>query len=206
MNNKNFFIVVMILGMVSIFGFNSYLPARFDSVLKIKVADFPKTIGVWISTDIPLSERDYQILETRNLFVRDYKNHKGDSVYFYLVYSEDNRKVSHPPEVCYMGSGVSIVDKSPVQMTNSIKATKMVVEKADSRQLVVYWYKAGNLYTDKYLKQQIKIVTDRMFGRRTSGALIRLSTYIKNNDPEATLNLIKSFCAQVVPLLERYIP
>ena len=206
MNNKTFIIVVCILIGISIIGLIAYLPVRFDVALKIKVADFPKRIGEWVSIDIPLSEHDYEILETRNLIMRDYKNKRGDSVYLYIVYSEDNRKATHPPEVCYMGSGVTIVDKLPLQITDSIKATKMVVEKSDSRQLVVYWYKAGGLNTDKYLKQQIKIVTDRMLCKRTSGALIRVSTDIKENKQEAALTLLRSFCSQIEPLLAKYAP
>lgn len=206
MSNKTFIIVIFILALVSIIGLASYLPARFDIASKVRVADFPQTIGEWASTDIPLSQLEYEILETTNLFVRDYKNAKGDSVVLYIVYSEDNRKVSHPPEVCYMGSGVSIVDKSSVQISNAIQATKMIVEKGDSRQLVVYWFKAGKLYTDKYLKQQIKIVTDRMFGKRNAGALIRLSTEIKDNNQDAALELIRLFCSQIEPLLAKYAP
>lgn len=206
MKNKAFIIVIFVLTLVSIIGLASYMPARFDISSKVKVADFPKTIREWTSTEIPLSKRDYEILETTNLFVRDYKNPKGDSVVLYVVYSEDNRKVTHPPEVCYMGSGLTIVNKSPVLISNAIKATKMIVEKNDSRQLVAYWFKAGKLYTDKYLKQQIKIVTDRMFGKRTSGALIRLSTDITDNNHDAALSLIEGFVEEIEPLLVRYVP
>ena len=169
MNNLKFVVVFLILIVAIIIGFNSYLPERFDSSTAIKVTDFPMTIGDWNATEMKLSERDYEILETRNLFVRDYKNSKGDSVYLYLIYSQDNRKVSHPPEVCYLGSGVTIADKSPVTINNHIDATKLILEKADVRQMVVYWFKAGKMYTDHYLKQQVKIVTDRIFGKRTSG-------------------------------------
>jgi len=206
MNNKTFIIVICISIIVSIIGFSSYLPARFDISSKIKVSDFPMQIDDWKATEIPLSKRDYEILETRNLFVRDYKNKKGDSVILYIIYSEDNRKVSHPPEVCYIGSGVTVVDKSLVQISNDIKATRMIVEKKDSRQLVVYWFRAGSLNTDKYLKQQIKIVIDRILGKRTAGALIRLSTDIKDDNQEVALSLIKAFCGQIEPLLAKYIP
>lgn len=206
MKNKTFIIVIVILVIVSAIGFASYLPSRFDAALKTKVADFPQTIGEWSSTEIQLPERDYQILETRNLFVRDYKNSENDSVYFYLIYSEDNRKVSHPPEVCYMGSGLTIVNKNVIQLTDSIKANKMIAEKADSRQMVVYWLKAGDLYTEKYLTQQIKLAVDRLFGKRTSSALIRLSTDIKNDDEGAAFELIQSFARQIEPLLSKHIP
>lgn len=207
MNNKSFFIVISILIVVAIISIAFYLPVRFDSAVKIKVADFPKTIGEWTSTDIPLSERDYEILETKNLIMRNYKDGKGDSLILYIIYSEDNRKVTHPPEVCYMGSGVTIVNKSPFQINRSIKATKMLVERGDFQQLVIYWYKAGNLNTDKYMEQQIKVVAGRIFGKRTSGALIRLSTDLKDNiDEKKALSMIESFCAQIEPLLAKYVP
>lgn len=206
MNNKNFIIVVVILIIVSITGFLAYLPTRFDKAMKIKVADLPKTIDEWTATDIPLHEYDYQILETRNLVMREYKNQKAESIYLYIVYSEDNRKVAHPPEVCYMGSGATIVDKSVVQVTNSIKATKMLAETGNSRQIIVYWFKVGAFNTDKYLNQQLKIVFNRMLGKRTSGAMIRVSVDVKENNQEAALVLLKSFCKEIEPLLARYVP
>lgn len=206
MNNKNFYLITGILIIAGALALVSYLPARKDIALKIKVSDFPGTIGEWSSIDLPIEEETYQILETRNLFIRDYKNKNAESVYLYIVYSEDNRKVSHPPEVCLLGGGITIVNKDTLQITDSIRVNKLIVEKADSRDMVIYWYKAGGLHTDKYLKQQFKTVTDRIFGKRTSGALIRLSTDIKNNDYEAALRLIKSFISQIEPLLTKYIP
>jgi EpsI family protein len=206
MTNRTFLIVSVILAIVAAISLSSYLPARTDAALKVKVANFPKAIGQWQGTDMPVTEQDYAILETRNLFVRDYKNKAGESVYLYLIYSEDNRKVSHPPEVCFLGSGMTITDKSPIQISNRIKAIKLMVEKKDLREMVVYWYKAGNLYTDNYLRQQLKVVLDRTLRKRTSGALIRLSTIMRDDDQEAALKLIRSFAGQIEPELSRYIP
>lgn len=206
MNNKIFIIVTCILALAAAVSITSYLPARTDIALKIKVADFPKAVGDWTGTDMPIDELTYRILETRNLFIREYKNPEGEKIYFYIVYSEDNRKVSHPPEVCFMGSGATIAERSKVQITDSIKATRMVTEMVDSRQLVVYWYKAGSLSTNKYLKQQLKIAMERMLGKRTSGALIRVSTDIKGDEQDSAVGLVKSFCVQIEPLLAKYIP
>lgn len=207
MNNKTFLIATAILSVVAVFGFITYLPTRIDSSSKINVTEFPKKIGQWSSTDIPISESDYEILETRNLIVRDYKNPKGESVQLYLIYSEDNRKVSHPPEVCYMGSGVTVADKTQTRISDSVTANKLLVEKEHARQLVVYWYKAGGLNTDKYLQQQLKVVADRTFGKRTSGALIRMTFDLtKDKDQDYGLNLIKSFYAEIAPLLDKYVP
>ena len=204
--NKNLIIVSVILTIVAIISIASYLPARKDAALGVKVADFPKQIGEWVGTDMPIDERSYEILETRNLFIREYKNPQGDIVYLYMIYSEDNRKVSHPPEVCLLGSGITIADKTTIQLSAAVKATRLVVEKADTREEVIYWFKAGNLQTDKYLTQQLKIVIDRLSGKRTAGAMIRMTSSIKDDNEKATIDLMKSFYAQIQPLLERYIP
>lgn len=207
MNNKTFIIVISILIVVSIVAIFSYLPTRFDGSLEVLMSNFPQTIGEWKSTDLPLSKRDYEILETKNLIMRDYKNKKGDSVLLYIVYSQDNRKVSHPPEVCYMGSGASIIEKTVFKITDSISATRMLTEEATGKQqFVAYWFRVGNLNTDKYLKQQLKIVCNRMIGKRTSGAMIRISTDIKEKDQKAALTLIKVFTSQIEPLLAKYVP
>ena len=206
MKNSTFIIVTIILALVAVIVLASYLPTRVDIALKTKVADFPMTIGQWKGTELPLSDLDYKILETKNLFVRDYKNTAGQTVQLYVVYSEDNRKVSHPPEVCYMGAGVTIIDKSLIDLTPTIKAMKMIVEGKDYRQMVVYTFKAGDTYTAQYTKQQWKVVIDHLFGKRTAGALIRFSTNIKDDNQQTALRLIKSFCSEIEPLLAKHMP
>lgn len=206
MKNKNFIIVTVILIAAAIISGIAYRPPRQDIALKTKVANFPMQIGEWAGKDIPLSENDYRILETRNLILREYKGKKGESVYLYIIYSEDNRKVSHPPEVCFTGSGATIVNKEQILLTDKINATKLIIEKGNERQAVVYWYKAGSLNTDNYLQQQFRVVMDRALGKRTSGALIRISANIKDNHEAAALGELKKFSALIEPLLPIYIP
>lgn len=203
MNNRNFIIVAVILVFAAII---ANAPIKFDPAKETRVENFPKVIGGWQGTDIPLEKRDYEILETTNLIMREYKNEKGDIVYLYIIYSGDNRRALHPPEVCYSGSGATMLNKSVVPITNSLKANKFTVENKDSRQLVVYWFKSNELNTYNYLKQQIKSVAGRMLGKQASGAMIRVSTEIKNGDQDEALKLIKAFCKQIEPLLKKYVP
>lgn len=203
MKNKNFIVVAMILVVVAVIANKPY---KFDLSESVKVTDFPKTIGEWEGADIALSERDYEILETRNLFVRDYKNKNGDSVYLYIIRAGDNRRALHPPEVCYTGGGATISEKSIMPITDTLTVNKFIIENKDSKQEVIYWFKSTHLNTYNFLRQQLKIVTDRMLGRKTSGALIRISTEIKGNNQQAALELLKAFCSQIEPLLNKYIP
>lgn len=203
MNNKTFIIVVAIIILAAII---VNMPMKFDSTKEAKMAEFPMKIGEWQGKDLPLNERDYEILETKNLVMREYKNPKGESVYLYIIYSGDNRRALHPPEVCYTGGGATILEKTVIPITDSLKANKFTIERKDSLHLVVYWFKSTDLNTYSYLKQQLKVVSDRLFGRKTSGAMIRVSTDIKEGGEEAALARIKSFIAQIEPLLSRYVP
>lgn len=203
MNNRNFIIAAVILVFAAII---ANAPLKFDPAKEARVENFPKVIGEWQGTDIKLEKRDYEILETTNLIMREYKNAKSDVVYLYIIYSGDNRRALHPPEVCYSGSGATMLNKSVIPITNSLKANKFTVENKDSRQLVVYWFKSNDLNTYSYLKQQIKSVVGRMLGKQASGAMIRISTEIKNNNQDEALKKIKGFCEEIWPLLTKYVP
>jgi EpsI family protein len=168
--------------------------------------DFPKAIAEWKSEDVLLSKYVYELLGTKNLIMRNYKNKKGETVKLYVVYSQDNRKVSFPPEIELRDEDATITDKSPLKVTDSIKATKLIIEKGSYWELVVYWYKVGGLNTSIYFKQQLKATIDRMLGKKTSVALIRVSTEIENNKQDIALSRIMAFCALIEPLLEKYVP
>jgi len=62
------------------------------------------------------------------------------------------------------------------------------------------------LSTNDYLRQQIKITADRALGKRTSGALIRLSTAIKEENQQAALALLQAFARQIEQQLEKSLP
>lgn len=205
MNNRNFIIIVLILIIVGIIGFASYFPSRLENTSKIMMSAFPDTIGGWRSKDIPISENDYKILETRNLIMREYTNPRGEVIALFIIYSENNRKVVHPPELCLTGGGQSIEDRDSARI-GKIRAVKLLMERGGFRQMVLYWFKAGSLNTDRYVKQQLKVVFDLLRGEKTSSALIRITTEVKNNDNKAALDLLKQFVLKVEKLLPKYVP
>lgn len=206
MSDKKFIVVILVLIVTAGISFFAYMPAKFDDSSSVKMADFPKTIGDWVSEDIPLKKREYELLETNNLIMRNYTNKNGDKVNLYIIYSQENRKVAHPPEICLQGGGAIITNQTTLQITDSIKATKIILEKNTSRDLVAYWYKVGNLNTNIFLKQQLTMSINKLFGKKTSIALIRVLTEMENNNEEVSLDKLKGFCKLIEPVLERYVP
>lgn len=206
MKNLNFIIICIILTVVSVFCLAVYLPSKFDNTSAAQMSAIPKEIGEWKSTDITIDEKSYQILETRNLIMREYKNSMDQKVVLYIIYSEENSKVVHPPELCYSGGGNTIVQKSVEELVPGLKANRMTVEDRNSREIVYYLFKGGKNYNYNYLKQQLQIILNLLQGKKTSSAMIRISTGVKDNNDKAAIEIIKQFTKKIKPLVDKYVP
>jgi EpsI family protein len=145
-------------------------------------------------------------LGTKNFIIRNYKNSSGESIELYVISSQGNWKISLPPELTLPNLEATITDKSPLQITDSIEATRLLIEKEFSWELAAYWYKIGKFNTSIYFSQQLKVAINMLLGKRTPVALIRVSTVMENNKQDIALGRIKAFCVILEPLLNKYIP
>ncbi len=204
--SKNIFGYIALIALLLAAGFfslNLFFMER-SSHDKVNVTKFPHVIDGWKGKDLDMTEREYDILETRNLIFREYINPAKENIYLFVIYSETNRSVFHPPEVCMMGSGVTIVDKQPEKIdlrNGSFFTNKLNVEKKEYKELVLYCYKAGNLYTDNFYLQQIYLALHQLFGRNVPGATVRVSMQLRGDEKE-TLITLKSFLKQTVEMLD----
>ncbi len=208
MNSKNFVIVLFVLIAALAISVPAYLivPSAKEEAL---VSRFPMQVGEWRGLDLPVDDNTYAILETRNLILREYS--RGDSkVYLYIIYSQDNRKVSHPPEVCLEGSGITVVKtaKIPLELAGArqIVANKLTVEKAGINNIIVYWYKTGEYYIDNYLKQQMRVALASFQFKRTSGAMIRFSAEVLPTTPNKAMEDIQTFVKEASAYFSQIIP
>lgn len=178
----------------------------------VNVHLFPKTIGPWTSEEMPITKDEFAILETNNAFVRKYTNALTKSqIYLFIIYSQTNRKVAHPPEICYTGSGMTIVedvhDPIPVKYKNlTIQANRLHLVKKDFTHISYYWFKVADQFTSNYWKQQMLIAIYTLLGKHPSSALVRVSSDVKGNDMDATIKEIKSFSNLIAKDLFSYLP
>ena len=135
-NNTIGFVVIIALTVITgFFSLNLYFQQR-SAQDKLDIRMFPYVVGEWQGKDITVTEEDYQILETRNLISREYARPNGDTLHLFIIYSETNRAVFHPPEVCFIGSGIKILDKKReniVRGQSSFDVNKLYTEKDDYR-------------------------------------------------------------------------
>lgn len=203
-NRIGYITIIIMLAASGFFAVNLFFQQK-TSRDRLSIAVFPQKISGWTSKDIPLTEKEYQILETRNLILREYINPSGNKLFLFIVYSETNRSVFHPPEVCLIGSGVDIVDKKLEYVKvgkYDFLTNKLYLEKNHAKELVLYCYKAGRLYTDNFYIQQAYLALHQIFGRRVPGATIRISMPMKGREEEI-LPTLKKFLEETADILNK---
>ncbi len=206
----SFYLIVFFLLLSGAASWNLYYRGYVSAdTVDIKTV-FPLEFNGWKGEEMRVSEYDMALLETRNLFLRRYKNTEGSEVFLYVVYSQSNRKVSHPPEICYKGSGVTIVDSTNEQLSLSgnrnLMTRRLVVEGYNDQQLVLYWFKVGDTFTSNYWKQQMLIALKSFLNEPASSALIRISTKIKGQSTAQNLQTLKNFAQEISPIILQQIP
>jgi EpsI family protein len=201
--SKRYLITVLLLIVTAFISFGAYSTVTRSSVLYTK--NIPMIIGNWYGNDIPIEERTYEVLETKDVLMREYKNPEGENVLLTIVYAQNNRKVAHPPEVCFEGSGWSRTNKETQVFSignRSLEFNKLTIQKGNEMQLVLYLYKSGDKFTPDYYSQQVNNIFNSILHKKTSSALIRITTSHKD-DIQASTNLISSFIGDVIPILEK---
>lgn len=209
-NDFSYSIIIVLISLSCVISWKVYFKT-YQQVDTVNIHKFPTQISDWSSKDLIITEKEYTILETRNVFVREYKNSKLEKVHLFIVYSQNNRKVSHPPEICYVGGGISVLGNTRDYLIeegsrNVVQTNKLLLEQGVTQQVAFYWFKVGNTFTSNYWKQQFLIVLKTLLGQPSSSALIRISATIEGHDQPKTESIIKDFSAKVVPLLRTYLP
>jgi hypothetical protein len=80
--------------------------------------EFPIRIGDWTGTEIPLDEKIIKATDTDARISRNYSKLNSQSVvWFYVAFGVKARDLMpHRPEVCYIGAGWTLTEKSSVDL------------------------------------------------------------------------------------------
>lgn len=175
---------------------------------QLQAAALPLQLGGWMGQDVKIEEYVKQILETDDVVQRNYTNplYRNAPVQMAIVYSSDNRRVAHPPEICYKGGGWEINGKQPVQLDPALPdMIRLQISRGrENRELVLYCFKTGEIITADYLQQQVNIVKNQLRMRSSSSALLRFSTRQQPTESEAeTQARLVSFIKQMMPEIKK---
>jgi len=208
--NKNTLFIIGLLVFAGLISWNSFF-RQYSQRDTVNIHFFPKSIEGWTSREVPISDYDYKILETKNAFSRIYRSDQGEEVMLYIVYSQNNRKVSHPPEICYTGSGAAILNETQINFDlgpgrGQLRVVRFASEQRGNKLMTYYWYKVGNSFTPNYWKQQVLIAIKTLLGRPASSAMVRLSVGSGGSDTPRADGIVQDFTRVILSDLKQYLP
>ena len=102
---KRYLILISVFFVLAIitYVFSSNPPLQENSQY---AKQLPLFLDGWIGKDFEVDGRTLELLETDDVLLREYMKVESSPVQLCVVYASNNRKVAHPPEICYMGGGV----------------------------------------------------------------------------------------------------
>lgn len=144
---------------------------------------------VFTGMDIEMDEQVKVILETDDMVYRRYRDGTGRIVDMLVVFSADNRKGTHPPEVCLKGANTEINAKRVVNIDLPEMGPMDFRELETTQHRVKAWhlylYKSGDSYTPSFFKQQLVVFVNGLLQRNAGGALIHLTVPVMSHAPDA---------------------
>lgn len=211
-NNKTCLITIALLSL-TLLGLIYLWQPRSIPPAEIKLENIPLRLGKWEGSEIPVSERVYQTLETEDMLMREYTNGGGEKVVLAIVYSGVNRGTFHPPEICYLGGGRELLNKGlerleiakPGGISYVMQVNKLLMEDGAGKEIAWYWFTGGNRVTSNYYRQQYYFIWDEIRRNGSGGALIRISTRVIGNDLKGADGRGKDFIRQIAPILLSYL-
>ena len=175
--------------------------SKGKAVPSFGVSTVPLRMGGWKGRDLEVGQDVYEILETKDVVVREYVDSEGDSVMLSMVFAQNNRDSFLPPVICYLGGGIELRDKGFEEIPFSdgaLTANKLVMDSPRGTIKAWYWFLLGDTFFGSYYKQQIFFMLDALSGKDSRGALVRVSVL---GDSERLVKKAKEFIALVASSL-----
>lgn len=199
--SRKYLIVIVILVIASIF-ILKIEQTKGKITTEIDLSGVPLNLDNWEGREVKLPDSVYEILGTRDVLSRQYKDKEGDIVELSIVYSGHDRQSFHPPELCYIGGGVDLTGKSTESISlddgSTLDLNKLTMQSSQGTIKAWYWFLVGDRFVGNFYKQQVYFILDALKGKKLQGALIRVSI---RGDSEALEKKAKSFIGKIAPHL-----
>jgi EpsI family protein len=179
------------------------------------LSEFPQELGPWTGNNVPIAQDALEVLGPGDFLLRVYHNQTRPEPYvdLFIAYFPSQRAgdTIHSPKHCLPGAGWLPLESSrirvPIAGRTAVPMNRYVIGKGDDRQLVLYWYYAHERAVASEYSAKFYLVADSIRMNRSDGAMIRLTTPLRNGESsdQAEQRLL-SFANEISPQLDRFIP
>ncbi len=158
------------------------------------------------STDHEVPELVRDILRTDDILFRIYDAPQRQ-VELMIVYSPNNRRGTHPPEVCLEGEGHRILTRGRQRIEaegiGEMEVAELVTQRGQNWHYFCFVYKAGDGYTPSFMRQQMHLFLRSLLASNMSGALIRFSVPMEGRDVETARRRGLAAASALMPHIHR---
>ena len=167
----------------------------------------PMNLGTWESREIPVASAVESMLEADFHLQRVFLNPSGEMAWFYLGYYGTSRggRPEHVPRVCYKANGWTIVETRVLEVdaARDLSVNEYLVEREGEQRLVHFWDRS---HRRTGIVAGLGLSIDHLIGRFTSaradGALVRLSTPIREDDLLVSRAILARLAVEIDPRLD----
>ena len=151
------------------------------------LAAVPLALDDWQGADLHVDDHVYDVLGTRDVLTREYRNPEGRRVGLTVVLARQTRRRTHPPEQCFVGDGYTLTATSqretPLTADQApLRVQELVFTRGDSRIVTWYFFKSGNKLSTSYWRHQIGVAFSKLAYPDSADVLVRVDSYIPEGE------------------------
>lgn len=178
---------------------------------------FPRSFEEWKQVG---SRELLSLAVEQNLGADDYhqvtfvKPGESSAVGLFMAWYDDQSDGGvHSPEVCLPGAGWEIAWIERVDVASKIgedrpfELNRAIIQKGETRMMVYYWFQQKDRRIARDYEAKFWLMVDGVRTGRTDGALVRLTTLIKQDESEAEADArLTEMLMSIQDPLPRFIP
>jgi EpsI family protein len=150
----------------------------------------PMRVAAWQGRDMgPLDRTSQEMLHPDAYMGRLYVRGDGYPVDLAVVFGHE-KETFHSPGFCLLGGGWNIIQKSRRSVDRGsgrrLLANEFRLQRRDERRVVLYWYASYRETTPSWVALQYRLLRNRVLGRPTGGALIRVTAPVGESEEAAS--------------------
>jgi EpsI family protein len=181
----------------------------------VPLASVPRQIGSWTLQEEGVIEQEIKdVLKADELLNRSYVNTAGApaAAHLFVAFFKSQRsgRAPHSPRNCLPGSGwvpsVSDTVHIPISGRAPIEANRYVVQKGNTKSLVLYWYQSRDRVVADEYRAKFYVVADALRYNRTDTALVRVIVPIVNDEIARSEKIATDFVQSFFVPLRQHFP
>jgi len=165
--------------------------------------EIPEQFGGWVRVPSKSIAIDlYQKMEGErttdnpydDTFIQSYRNEQGHVLELAIAYGALQRQEVkiHRPDLCYYAQGYEVNALLPEAFTFSsvsqtIDGQRMQVRSRGQTQLVSYWIRVGDLFSQSAWQTRLYLIQQGLLGHVPDGVLVRVSSVVEDNAADIEL-------------------